>query len=67
MVRVDLINLKEEIYILVEYFGILAEDKNVQLELYGADIELNCDKSMFWQALSNLIANAIHYSLFSAK
>tara|TARA_R110001606_G_scaffold203654_3_gene351740 strand:- start:3249 stop:4655 length:1407 start_codon:yes stop_codon:yes gene_type:complete len=60
--QVDLINVKEEIYVLIEYFGILAEDKNIQLELFGPDLEINCDKSMFKQALSNLIANAIHYS-----
>jgi len=58
----DKIAVNQEIRDLTEYFEVLSDEKNITLSLRGPSIELVCDKTMFRQALSNLISNAIRYS-----
>lgn len=58
----ELIDCQKEIAELVEYFQLLAEEKHIHIQLLGHNIMLMCDKSMFRQAVSNLLSNAIRYA-----
>lgn len=58
----DKVTANQEISDLIEYFEVLADEKNIKLTLSGPSIEIVCDKTMLRQALSNLISNAIRYS-----
>lgn len=58
----DTVAVNKEINGLLEYFELLADEKNIKLLLQGSDVEVVCDKTMLRQALSNLISNAIRYS-----
>lgn len=60
--KLDRIDVKKEISELIEFFSVLADEKKISIVLSGPNFKLNCDKSMFRQALSNLISNAIRYS-----
>lgn len=56
------IDVNSEIKDLLEYFELLADERNISLQLIGPTVTANCDKTMFRQALSNLISNAVRYS-----
>ena len=58
----DKVTANQEISDLIEYFEVLADEKNIKLTLSGPSIEIVCDKTMLRQALSNLISNAIKFS-----
>ena len=58
----DEVAVNQEIKDLMEYFEVLADDKNIKLTLIGPPVVIVCDKTMLRQALSNLISNAIRYS-----
>lgn len=60
--KLDNIDVSKEIGELIEFFSMLADEKKVLIVLSGPSFKLLCDKSMFRQALSNLISNAIRYS-----
>ena len=60
--RAELIDCGKEIGELVEYFELLAHEKHISIIRMGNNIKLMCDKSMFRQALSNLLSNAIRYA-----
>jgi two-component system heavy metal sensor histidine kinase CusS len=61
------IDCHKEIGELIEYFELLAEEKHISIQLIGHKITLMCDKSMFRQALSNLLSNAIRYTPDNAE
>jgi two-component system heavy metal sensor histidine kinase CusS len=56
------IDVNSEIKDLLEYFELLADEKNISLQLAGPTVTVNCDRTMLRQALSNLISNAVRYS-----
>jgi two-component system heavy metal sensor histidine kinase CusS len=58
----DVVAVNKEIKELLEYFELLADERNIQLVMKGPAIEIFCDRTMLRQALSNLISNAIRYS-----
>ncbi|GAC16816.1 heavy metal sensor histidine kinase [Aliiglaciecola lipolytica] len=60
--KAELIDSSKEIDELVEYFELLAHEKHIRIERTGQSMELMCDKSMFRQAFSNLLSNAIRYT-----
>ena len=60
--KLDNIDVPTEISELIEFFSVLADEKKVLIVMFGPSFKLLCDKSMFRQALSNLISNAIRYS-----
>jgi two-component system, OmpR family, heavy metal sensor histidine kinase CusS len=45
---------------LIEYYGLLAE--NVNLQLFGDDITVNGDRLMLERAIGNVLVNAIHHT-----
>ena len=61
------IDCHKEIGELIEYFELLAEEKHISIQLIGHKITLMGDKSMFRQALSNLLSNAIRYTPDNAE
>ncbi|MFD2819765.1 heavy metal sensor histidine kinase [Paraglaciecola chathamensis] len=63
----EVINCQKEISALIEYFELIAEEKHIHIQLHGHNIELRCDKSMFRQAISNLLSNAIRYAPSNAE
>jgi len=60
--KLDNIDVPKELGELIEFFSVLADEKKVVIILTGSGFKLLCDKSMFRQALSNLLSNAIRYS-----
>ncbi|WP_250883949.1 heavy metal sensor histidine kinase [Glaciecola sp. XM2] len=56
------IDVNSEIKDLLEYFELIADEKNISLQLVGPTVTVNCDRTMLRQALSNLISNAVRYS-----
>lgn len=63
----DIVAVNKEITELIEYFELLADERNIKLVLTGPTIEIFCDKTMLRQALSNLISNAIRHSPSDGK
>lgn len=55
------VDLGEEAGKLVEFYGILAEEQGIRLEVTGSATTTG-DRLMLRRALSNLISNAIHHS-----
>ncbi|WP_218310421.1 heavy metal sensor histidine kinase [Alteromonas antoniana] len=60
--KAEVIDCHKEIGKLIEYFELLAEEKHIYIQLLGDNGEIMCDKSMFRQALCNLLSNAIRYA-----
>lgn len=60
--KTECVDCHKELRELVEYFELLAEEKHIGIELLGQNVVLKCDKSMFRQAVSNLLSNAIRYA-----
>ncbi|MDR1554987.1 MAG: GHKL domain-containing protein, partial [Campylobacteraceae bacterium] len=58
----DEIDLAEELAKTVEYFSVLAEEKNVSLVLHGDTFKISGSKDMIKRAIANLISNAIYYA-----
>ncbi|MDR1615013.1 MAG: heavy metal sensor histidine kinase [Campylobacteraceae bacterium] len=58
----DEIDLAEELAKTVEYFSVLAEEKNVSLVLRGDTFKISGSKDMIKRAVANLISNAIYYA-----
>ena len=58
----ELINLKELIQEVLEFFSFAVEEKNIQFKLSLVDISIQADRLRLFQALANLIDNAIKYS-----
>jgi len=55
------VDLGQEAENLVEFYGILAEEQNIQLEVAGSAITRG-DRLMLRRAMSNLLSNAIRHS-----
>ena len=47
---------------LFEFFDVIADEKNVQLQYEGPALTINADKLMLQRALSNLLSNAIRHA-----
>ncbi|MDR2100160.1 MAG: heavy metal sensor histidine kinase [Campylobacteraceae bacterium] len=58
----DEIDVAEEVAKTVEYFGVLAEEKNITLCVQGGTFKILGNKDMIRRASANLISNAIHYA-----
>lgn len=57
------VNLYELIGDAIEFYDVLAEEKSQTLSLTGStDVVITCDKDLIFQAISNLIDNAIKYT-----
>lgn len=50
-----------------EFYEPLAEEKQVELLAETEDINLNCDKDLLFQAIANLVDNAIKFSPNNSK
>ncbi|MBX9899768.1 MAG: heavy metal sensor histidine kinase [Burkholderiaceae bacterium] len=57
----ETISLAEEVCKLFDFFDALAEEKNLQLSLFGAASVIG-DQSMLRRAFANLLSNAIRYA-----
>lgn len=60
--KLEQLDCHKEISELTEYLNLLAEERFIKIKLVGENFTLSCDKSMFRQALSNLLSNAIRYA-----
>ncbi|MDR2081157.1 MAG: heavy metal sensor histidine kinase [Campylobacteraceae bacterium] len=58
----DEVDLGEEIFKTVEYFGVLAEEKNLTISVQGSAFKIIGNKEMIRRAAANLISNAIYYA-----
>jgi two-component system heavy metal sensor histidine kinase CusS len=58
----DEVDLGEEVSKAAEYFSILAEEKNLTLDLQGDTFKIAGNKDMIRRAAANLISNAIRYA-----
>lgn len=58
----DEVDLSEEISKTVEYFSILAEERNITLLTQGWGFKIIGNKEMIRRAVVNLISNAIYYA-----
>lgn len=56
----EVLSLVEVIQPLIEFYELLAEDKNVCLELTGSGVQFG-DKLMLQRAVSNIISNALRH------
>ena len=56
------LDLAGEINELFDFFGALAEDKQIQLRLTGTAPTIHGDRAMLRRALSNLLSNAIRHT-----
>jgi two-component system, OmpR family, heavy metal sensor histidine kinase CusS len=58
----EILDLTDEARSLLEYFGVLAEEKHVQIALEGAAQGVLGDRAMVRRALANLLSNAIRHT-----
>jgi two-component system heavy metal sensor histidine kinase CusS len=58
----DPLDLAGEINELFDFFGALAEDKQIQLRLTGTAPTIHGDRAMLRRAVSNLLSNAIRHT-----
>ncbi len=56
------LDLRRQIQDLFDYFEVLADEKNIQLNLIGQPVLVNADKSMLRRVISNLLSNALRHS-----
>ncbi|MCK9490203.1 MAG: Cu(+)/Ag(+) sensor histidine kinase [Xanthomonadales bacterium] len=60
--RVEELDLAEEIQGLFEYFDAWVEERGVTLQRVGAHVRIHADRELLRRALSNLLTNAIRYT-----
>jgi len=58
----DSLRLGDEVRSLFDYFGALAEERQVALELDGHDTYIQADRAMIRRAIANLLSNAIRHT-----
>lgn len=56
------LDLAEEINALFDFFGALADEKQISLNLAGLNIQVVADRALLRRALSNLLSNAIRHT-----
>lgn len=59
--RCETLQLGQELHLLAEYYGPLAEDRQVRLSAHG-EATANADRGLLRRALSNLIDNALRFT-----
>ncbi|EOV8088631.1 Cu(+)/Ag(+) sensor histidine kinase [Providencia rettgeri] len=57
-----IINIKNEIELIFDYFEYLAEENEIKLKIIGDASPISADKDMLRRAITNLISNAIRYT-----
>jgi two-component system, OmpR family, heavy metal sensor histidine kinase CusS len=57
----EAIDLRAEVAVLIEFFGVVANDRKIGLVAEGG-LQVDGDRLMLRRALSNLIANALRYT-----
>lgn len=64
LIKPDLLNLDigSEIHALFDFFGALAAEKNIQLQLEGQTPAIAADRNLLRRALSNLLSNALRHT-----
>ena len=63
LTHISEVNLYEWWKMPLEFYDVLAEEKRQILTLMGRnDILIHCDRDLIFQAISNLIDNAIKYT-----
>lgn len=55
-------SVKELVEDIVEFYEPLAEEKGVELDSQLTEIALNCDRDLLFQAIANVVDNAIKFS-----
>ena len=60
--QLETLSMAQEVRAVLDYFEMLAEEKNLSLQLSG-DASLRADRLMLRRALSNLISNAVRHAL----
>ncbi|MDD2810531.1 heavy metal sensor histidine kinase [Rhodoferax sp.] len=60
--RLETLDMAQEVRTVLDYFEMLAEEKNLSLQLTG-DATLMADRLMLRRALSNLISNAVRHAV----
>ena len=66
--KLEIINLTEIVMDILDILGLVAEDKNIKLSFICKDnLSVNGDKQMLFQAIFNIIENAIKYSESDTK
>lgn len=58
----SVINLKEEIETLFDYFEAWADEQDIKLRIIGDSVFVHLDRNLFRRALSNLLTNAIKHT-----
>jgi two-component system heavy metal sensor histidine kinase CusS len=60
--HVEEVDLNREVLSLIEYFGILAEDRDIKLIVEGSAPHISANKQMAQRAIGNLLSNAVSYA-----
>lgn len=55
-------SVKELVEDIIEFYEPLAEEKGVELDSQLTEISLNCDRDLLFQAIANVVDNAIKFS-----
>ncbi len=58
----EMVSLREEVLDLFDFYEALAEERRIRLEVVG-HAHIVCDRLMIRRAISNLLSNAIRYSV----
>lgn len=61
--QMEVMSLSAELHKIYEYFSTLADDANIKLKLeQGPDCQIKAQRTLFQQALGNLLTNAIKFT-----
>ena len=55
-------SMKELVEDIIEFYEPLAEEKGVEFDSQLTEVSLNCDRDLFFQAIANVVDNAIKFS-----
>lgn len=59
---IEPLDIQQEISSLLDYFNLLADEKHINIQVTASALTIQCDKTMFRQAIGNLISNAIRHA-----
>ena len=63
---IEFLDVQKEISSLLDYFNLLADEKHINIQVTGSSFTIHCDKTMFRQAIGNLISNAIRHAPYNS-